>query len=711
MFEVQALKRIQSVKRSWQYRKLFSIWSISASIACCLIVLLHVFFGVSFWWLLLLLAGNFGVLFFIPSIWQFSEKEVVLYLNQNYSNLEESIDLVLLPVEQRSVLENLQVQKISPLFLDTQLQTPLKKEIHRSAWIFFGALILCISLLLFSITFKSNRDAVQIKTDKAKELILPEIKQVIIQISPPAYTGKASRTQTSFSILAEESSLIDWKIESTEPLDSMTFILNDSASYRFKTSGDNKTLWHLILPATVNGIYQIKLPNKVSEHYAIELIRDRIPMIQIQSPKQYTVIDFGELQQLDLVTDIKDDYAVVDANMIATVASGGGEAVKFKEHHFPLMNSGAAPFQQAQFKKRIDLRSLNMQPGDELYYYIKAIDNHQQEARSDIYILKLSDTAELKEMNGIVNAINVKPDYFRSQRQIIIETEQLLREQDTISIQQFKSRSNELGVDQKLLRLRYGKFLGEESEGNIGDSRFDTDDDHGAGSSAAFGDANAVIDAYSHKHDNAEDASFFDAETKKQLKAVLTEMWGSELKLRTFFPKDALPFEYKALRLLKELQQSSRAYVAKTNVKTTPLKFEKRLTGELTKILPQPLQFQMLKSTDIETEYRKTMGVLLTIRAHEIPDANTLAQMQVTLQSLNRLAIDKPSEYLLPYESFKRLYSDYQNQKEWNRGDWHASLAAIEKMLQIPGNKPGKQTGSAEKKLADTYFHHLNTQK
>jgi hypothetical protein len=397
--------------------------------------------------------------------------------------------------------------------------------------------------------------------------------------------------------------------------------------------------------------------------------------------------------------------------MIATVASGGGEAVKFKEHHFPLMNSGAAPFQQAQFKKRIDLRSLNMQPGDELYYYIKAIDNHQQEARSDIYILKLSDTAELKEMNGIVNAINVKPDYFRSQRQIIIETEQLLREQDTISIQQFKSRSNELGVDQKLLRLRYGKFLGEESEGNIGDSRFDTDDDHGAGSSAAFGDANAVIDAYSHKHDNAEDASFFDAETKKQLKAVLTEMWGSELKLRTFFPKDALPFEYKALRLLKELQQSSRAYVAKTNVKTTPLKFEKRLTGELTKILPQPLQFQMLKSTDIETEYRKTMGVLLTIRAHEIPDANTLAQMQVTLQSLNRLAIDKPSEYLLPYESFKRLYSDYQNQKEWNRGDWHASLAAIEKMLQIPGNKPGKQTGSAEKKLADTYFHHLNTQK
>jgi hypothetical protein len=374
------------------------------------------------------------------------------------------------------------------------------------------------------------------------------------------------------------------------------------------------------------------------------------------------------------------------------------------------MAAGAA-VQQTQFKKRIDLNSLNMQPGDELYYFIKAVDNHQQEARSDIYILKLTDTAELKEMNGMVNAINVKPDYFRSQRQIIIETEQLLRDQDTISAQAFKSRSNELGVDQKLLRLRYGKFLGEESEGNIGDSRFDTDDDHGSSGAVVFGDANAVIDAYSHKHDNAEDASFFDTETKKQLKAVLTEMWGSELKLRTFFPKEALPYQYKALRLLKELQQSSRAYVAKTNVKTTALKFEKRLTGELTKILPQPLHFEIAKTTDTDAAIRKTMGALFTIQTKDVPDANSLMLMQVVLSSLNRLAIDQPAEYLLAYESFKRLYSDYQNQKVWNQADWLASLAACEKILQKPANKPGKQQEHAEKKLSDNYFHHLNEHK
>lgn len=710
MFEVEAINRIRSIQRNWQLRKLLALLLMLLSASILLMVLLHVFFGVSYWWAFLGLPISIGAVYFTSSLWQLSEKEIAHYLNKNYPILEESIDLVLVPTEQRSDLENWQVKKICQLFVELDLKAPFSKLIQKSMGLFIGSVIVCLILVQFSNKFSLINQAGKNKNEQTKETILPEIKNVFITIDPPAYTGKKSREQQTFSILAEAASMVEWKIETNQPLDSLVLILNDSAHYRFTTDAKNILHWKLRLPATVNGIYQLKLPNKISDHYALELIRDLIPMIQIQSPKQYAVIDYGEPKQLALVADVKDDYGIVSANLVATVASGGGEAVKFKEHQFPLMAGGVA-VQQTQFKKRIDLNSLNMQPGDELYYYIKAVDNHQQEARSDMYILKLTDTAELKEMNGMVNAINVKPDYFRSQRQIIIETEQLLRDQDTISAQQFKSRSNELGVDQKLLRLRYGKFLGEESEGNIGDSRFDIDEDHGSSGAVVFGDANAVIDAYSHKHDNAEDASFFDVETKKQLKAVLTEMWGSELKLRTFFPKEALPYQYKALRLLKELQQSSRAYVAKTNVKTTPLKFEKRLTGELTKILPQPLHFEIAKTTDTEAAIRKTMGMLLTIQSKEVPDANALMLMQVVLSSLNRLAIDQPADYLLAYESFKRLYTDYQNQKVWSHTDWIASLAACEKILQRPANKPGKQLEHAEKKLADYYFHHLNDRK
>jgi hypothetical protein len=61
-------------------------------------------------------------------------------------------------------------------------------------------------------------------------------------------------------------------------------------------------------------------------------------------------------------------------------------------------------------------------------------------------------------------------------------------------------------------------------------------------------------------------------------------MWNAELPLRIFKPQEALPYEYKALRLLKDLQQKTRAYVAKTNSRTTPLDLKKRLSGDLSKI-------------------------------------------------------------------------------------------------------------------------------
>src|SRR6185295_2228842 len=125
---------------------------------------------------------------------------------------------------------------------------------------------------------------------------------------------------------------------------------------------------------------------------------------------------------------------------------------------------------------------------------------------------------------------------------------------------------------QKLLRLRYGKFLGEESvEGENGESF-----SKAGGAPGDFGNAAKVLDAFTDKHDNAEDATYFKPAIKQQLKATLTEMWNAELRLRTFKPQEALPYEYKALRLLKDLQQKSRAYVAKTGVHVTPLDLKKR---------------------------------------------------------------------------------------------------------------------------------------
>src|SRR5438094_1451102 len=101
----------------------------------------------------------------------------------------------------------------------------------------------------------------------------------------------------------------------------------------------------------------------------------------------------------------------------------------------------------------LDLAALRMDPGDELYFYIQAQDNHNQQSRTDVYIVSLQDTAQLLSMDGLLSGVNVKPEFFRSERQIIMDSEKLLRDRDSISKETFNTRSNELGNDQKLLRL------------------------------------------------------------------------------------------------------------------------------------------------------------------------------------------------------------------------------------------------------------------
>ena len=136
-------------------------------------------------------------------------------------------------------------------------------------------------------------------------------------------------------------------------------------------------------------------------------------------------------------------------------------------------------------------------------------------------------------------------------------------------------------VSTKKVAAPYGmvSFLGEEEESVIG-----AETNNELAKIENFSDAAKVLDAYTDKHDNSEDATYLEPAEKAQLKATLTEMWKAELHLRMYKPDEALPFEYKALRLLKDLQQKSRAYVAKTSYNPPPIKMEKRLSGDLTKL-------------------------------------------------------------------------------------------------------------------------------
>jgi hypothetical protein len=504
------------------------------------------------------------------------------------------------------------------------------------------------------------------------------------------------RRQDKFNLVVEEGALVRWTIKTNVAIKKAFLLFNDKEQVVLKNVGDH-TEWVVQKVIVKPGFYQVSIDGKLSDLYQVQVVKDAPPVIHIRSPKQNTYIDAGEAPKVTINAGLNDDYGIAGAQIMATVAKGRGEGVKFKEYKLIFPGNFNGHNAAYNLQKLVDLPSLDMVPGDELYFYVQATDTHKQQSRTDVYTVSIQDTAELLSMNGMLTGANLKPEFFRSERQIIIDAERLLKEKDSISVEKFNSRSNNLGIDQKLLRLRYGKFLGEEGDDAIAPP------DNSPADPAGFSNAQKILKEYTDDHDNAEDAGFFEPAIKAQLKATLSEMWKAELQLRLYKPQAALPFAYKALRLLKDLQQKSRSYVAKTAYNPAPLKLEKRLSGELDKIIQPVNKADIKPATDQLEALRKAVTVLEALKIKPVLNAEYSRTLQQANQQLSSRASAQPGIYLTALGAMRRLLSA----KKISMSDVNTVERAIQKALAAPKRMPSTDAERADMGLSRQYFKNL----
>ncbi len=701
MDDMRAAPFITALRKKWILYTLLVDLCIAVGIAFVTAVFIHTWYGLPLWWGIVAGAIVFMFLLIWHRVWRIEESMVAQWLNQTYPQLQESAGLLLHAPPTLNMLEQLQYKKTGAALLAINSPLQIRKRLVTPVCVVAALLIAGFVLIKFAPAPRHETIAVVTGTAAQpvkKEIRLPEVANINVTITPPPYTRKPPRVQHAFNVVAEEGSVVEWQLQTNIAASTVNFIFNDTRQKPLHTTGAAHTQWDFQKKVDSSGFYQLNIDGRLSELYKLETIADRAPVVHMQSPKQYTTIDFGEPQQVKLITALNDDYGVQDAFIAATIASGSGEAVKFKEQKIGL--KGFTPGKtQYDLQQVISLQALGMQPGDELYFYIQATDNHRQQTRSDIHIVHLPDTAQLMSLEGLANSLTLKPEYFRSQRQIIIDAEQLLKDRDTISEQRFKDRSNNLGIDQKLLRLRYGKFLGDESSG-------ETEGADGLGDIADFSNAEKVMDAFTDHHDNAEDATYLDPDTKKQLRAILNQMWDSELRLRTFTPRDALPFAYKALRLLKDLQQKSRVYVAKASFKTTPLDLKKRLTGDLTKIKEPLLQKDITQQPDPQQPVREALAMLeeMKLPGKQLQAVTILQQANLRL---HEMAVQQPAVYLKAVEAMKRILAAAPSNARVATTDILIAQAALQQLLTVPVRMPAAGKSSSRQHLAEQYFRNL----
>lgn len=671
----------------------------------------HFLIDLPLWAVLLLFVITGGLFFLFKRSRTLTPDDISSFLNRSYPELEESTQLLLAPEQSLNLLQQLQVNKIAPVLVELPAPTAMRRPITKGLTMLGIALAASALIGLLSFVLPAYHSegfiAHDTQTSKAPETVLPGIASFRVEITPPAYTNNKHRQQQQFSLKVEEGSVVQWEIHSNQPIPHLALLFNSQDTVQLIPVGTDSSTWTLQRTVHEAGFYQVSLGGQASQLYTLEVIPDLPVNINIITPQQYSAIEPGREPFSRLSVQLTDDYGIKNAHIIATKASGKGESVSFKEKllTFPGSFDGR---RQMSLNKILDLPALGLRAGDELYFYIKAWDNRGQESRSDMYFISLPDTADLLSMSGMESGVNQVPEYFRSQRQIIIDIEKLLQAQAVMPRDSFHARSNELGDDQKLLRLRYGKFVGEEWES--GGHSPDDGHDHGQGEHGdekeiPVGDIKAIEDQYAHKHDNAEDATYLEPAQKAQLKVILTEMWSSELKLRTYYPREALPYAYKALRLLKDMQQKSRAYVSKTSVKMPPLRPEKRLTGELDKITPSHSSKNKETEDDSPKTFREAMTILEQLRQGQPIGVDQQPALVRAMKKISEKAVHAPADYLPALNALRQIT------QEGGKASQAAVIkvqAALQKMMKEGTLLPQKAGGTSKDGLTDYYYKNLN---
>ena len=597
---------------------------------------------------------------------------VARHLDRAHPELEESSHLWLRPAPSLTLLERLQLDRLNRAATRLSDRLPPRASLgqpprHRGLTVLFAfvglALILAVEI---GVAFRRVRSPSVATAVAAPRTVLstpapistpvwPKITGGGLTITPPAYTGHPPRQAAGFNADIEEGATVAWRVALDQPVREAHLVFGSAATDRLPLRPTADQALRAARPVTETSLYTLAatLPDGTPwtppEVYSLKIIKDQPPTLRILQPVEArtiilpsppppsndSVAPASPAHSATCFVEVLagDDYGIADAHLVATVAKGSGEAVKFREQSLPFDGDDeeapapGSPAKTRRLTRTLDLAALGLEPGDELYFFVEARDNREptpNRTRSETRFLVLQgpDKPAFSTGRGVAG-VNLVPQYFRSERQLIIDTEKLLADRPTLSDHEFRSRANDLGADQALLRLRYGQFLGEDQEDGPAADHAEVNlnplqasapvhapgpraaasvaeaflqehaEQDSAGGSDETRDANLraaptipqsadqIRQPYVDSHDTQDKATFFDQASKGTMRDALSAMWAAEGSLRVAQPQDALAPEHRALDILKDLQQSARAYVQHVGFDPAPLKIdERRLKGD-----------------------------------------------------------------------------------------------------------------------------------
>ena len=670
-----------------------------------------------------------AVILLIRKPWRHSLTTTGTYIDAHVIEASFSTGLLLQPEDSLSNLARLQRYKVSEELTKRLGTINPPNKLKQALLITIGLVLLGVAvqkLALFTgvenvLDKSANEGQIQfMATDSVKEKsVIPKITRQAVRVSYPSYTRKGTIKVQDPNIKAITGASIQWLLEFDNPVSEV--YLERMGEIVPLQEGEKGYRIEQVL--SESGYYNFKFNNEdgvefTSDLFSLEAVPDNAPEIEILGLEQYTYFDFSDTKNVHLQCLITDDYGIGEAYIIATVSKGTGESVKFREEKLNFKELISKGDKSINATKTLDLNTLKMELGDELYFYIEAFDEKQpmrNVSRSETYFAVIKDT--VSEQYGVEGTLGVDqmPDYFRSQRQLIIDTEKLIKDKPSISSKEFKSRSNELGFDQKALRLKYGQFMGDESEMEEAPSEIETDEasedhdhtenqenilkeyshDHDGDNEHNLVPARDTeepedpLHDYLHNHDDPEESTLFQESLKTKLRKALSIMWDAELHLRLYEPEKSLPFQYDALKLIQEIKNSARIYVHRIGFDPPPIKEESRLTGSIKNID----NYSKNRTLEVKRPFRAMKEAVALLEELIQGNKDFLKGEKAIFTNagneLAPLAISNPGMYLQVLQGLKGIENNTRRTMSNYKFVQRGLLSALPKTAQIPGAQQG----------------------
>ena len=520
---------------------------------------------------------------------RFDRRWLVRQLDSTRPDMEDSADLLLAPAPSLNPLQRLQQARLHAR-LESAAATALRPGWSTHA--ITAASIVGIAVIAIGLLWPGPEGTAPLLPTAATRGSPPKLVAQRLLITPPAYTGLPIRQSDRLDARAPVGSRLAWTLRFAAQPAAADLVLLGGQRVPLTRAGDG---WTATLRLDRSTLYRVGFAGMTGPLHRIDVIPDTPPVIRVVEPERtLTPMTRGQ-QRWSLAFDVTDDHGVAPAaSLRLIVTSGEGENIGFRETSMALTGSGAA--RRKAFRASLDIAALGLTPGNDIVAQLIVADNRPsspQRVRSPSLILRWPPDLgkEAGGMDGMVKT--VLPAYFRSQRQVIIDAEALEARRRRLPAATFAQKSDEIGVDQRALRLRYGALLGDETSDAPVLPTSDTPEkpkdaadghaagdghDHGPPKQKVFGNPMDVLADYGHAHGEA--AGLLDAASAALLRQAVDAMWQSELNLRQGTPDKALPHAYLALRLIKKVQQATRIYLARTGPELPPIDLTRRMTGE-----------------------------------------------------------------------------------------------------------------------------------